>query len=81
MKRLFLNSLLLCLLTTCRENNAADKHMYGAPEAKVTSEPNSDKTSRGPLAFAPKVPAIQDRDTVDVKFDVTHQLVAVSKNC
>ena len=79
MKRFLVNSLLLYLLTACQENNVADKHRYGAPEAKVTSEPNSDKTNRGPLALAPSVPAIQDRDTVDVKFDVTHQLFAVSK--
>ena len=78
MKQFFPISLVIFLLTGCQQNTTSN-NKYGAPEAKVTSEPNNEKGNKGPLALAPDVPKIQEGDTVDVKFDVTHQLFAVSK--
>ncbi|MEO6406038.1 MAG: multicopper oxidase domain-containing protein [Ferruginibacter sp.] len=58
------------------EGNA--KMVLGAPTAVVTSEANNDKV-KGPLAYAPNVPRLQDGDTVEVKIDVVHKLFEVKK--
>jgi len=79
MKHLILYGLLLFLLASCQQNNSAESKTFGAPQAKVTSEPNNDRANKGPLAFGPNVPRIKEGDTVDVKFDVTHQLFAISR--
>jgi nitrite reductase (NO-forming) len=79
MKTLFFTCLLISLVACQQNNNSSDTKKYGAPGAKVTSEPNNDRSNKGPIAFGPDVPAIQRGDTVDVKFDVTHQLFAVSR--
>ncbi|HET9824489.1 MAG TPA: multicopper oxidase domain-containing protein, partial [Chitinophagaceae bacterium] len=79
MKRVFLNSVTILLLVACNQNGTSHNKKYGAPEAKVTSEPNNERSNKGPLAFAPNVPKVEEGDTVNVKFDVTHQLFPVSK--
>jgi nitrite reductase (NO-forming) len=61
------------------EQRGNDNKVYGAPAAKVTSVPNSMVENKGPLAMGPEVPKIQEGDTVDVKFDVRHQLFPISR--
>lgn len=75
---LFIAFLIFC---SCNQNNSGNnsKMVLGAPKAVVTSSPNNDK-QRGPLAYAPNIPKIQDGDTVDVKIDVTHKLFTVKKD-
>jgi nitrite reductase (NO-forming) len=50
--------------------------VYGAPKASVTNSPDHN-IQKGPLAYAPDVPAIQENDTVEVKIDVTHKLFTI----
>jgi len=72
---------LAVLLFSCKDNgnNNNDNMVYGAPKATVTKEPFSKEVIKGPLAFAPAVPAIPDADTVDIKMDATHKLYEVSR--
>jgi nitrite reductase (NO-forming) len=81
MKPILFNCLLIFLVSACKQNNNSSNTngIFGAPQAKVTSEPNNERGSKGPLAFVPDVPGMQEGDTVDVKFDVTHQLFAISR--
>lgn len=81
MKPLFFYVVVLVLFSACNPKNKSDgsKKIYGSPQAVVTSQPNNDRNNKGPLAFGPEVPKLQDGDTIDVKFDVTHQLFQVSK--
>jgi len=81
MKPFLCYACLIILFAACRDNNKADSttKVYGSPKATVSTQPNNDTGSKGPLALAPSVPTIQDGDTIDVKFDVTHQLFQVSK--
>lgn len=72
----------LFLLYACRQNQGADntsKRVLGAPKAVVSKTPNTAK-QKGPLAYGPNVPKLQDGDTVDVKIDVDHKLFTVKKN-
>lgn len=74
--------ILFFLLSACSDNKHSGEQsskLYGSPKAVVTTQPNSDIHSNGPLAFGPDVPKLQDGDTIDVKFDVTHELFQVSK--
>jgi nitrite reductase (NO-forming) len=78
--KLFLYISLIFLLEACgRDNGDNSKKTYGSPNATVTDQPNNERNNKGPLAFGPEVPQIQDGDTIEVKFDVTHQLFQVSK--
>ena len=69
------------LLLACNnEGSRSDSKMvYGAPQAKVSKVPNRSGQT-GPLAYGPNVPPLQDGDTVEVKFDVTHKLFTVKKD-
>lgn len=80
MRLLIFSAALAFLFTACNQTNRSDnsKKVYGSPKATVTSQPNNDTAIKGPLAYAPEIPKVQDGDTVDVKFDVTHQLFKVS---
>jgi nitrite reductase (NO-forming) len=82
MKQLLLFAALFFLLEACNQGNRTDdsKKVYGSPAATVSGQPNTDTAIKGPLAYAPVVPKIQDGDTVDVKFDVTHQLFKVAND-
>lgn len=82
MKLVFANCILILLLTACgqHDNTSVSKKVYGSPNAVVTSNPNNERDSKGPLASAPTVPQLQRGDTVDVKFDVTHQLFQVARD-
>lgn len=71
-------SFFLFLLMACNQDNNSSgpnhsKMTYGAPQAVVTNAPNTE-AQKGPLAYGPAVPKLQDGDTVEVKIDVTHKL-------
>lgn len=71
----------LFILFSCNQNNQSGKKsdlVLGAPKAVVTTTPNSEK-QKGPLAYAPNVPKLQDGDTVEVRMDVTHKLFTIKK--
>lgn len=53
--------------------------VYGAPEATVSAQPNTDRKIHGPLTYPPQVPKLAEGDTVDVKFDATHKLYEIAK--
>jgi len=68
------------LFFSCKQNgNESDsKKVLGSPKAIVTTTANTE-TQKGPLAYAPNVPALQNGDTVEVKIDVDHRLFEVKK--
>lgn len=82
MKQIFFPLVIFFLVAGCNQNNKTDnsKKIYGSPKAVVSTQLNNDTANKGPLAFAPEVPNIQQGDTVDVKFDVTHRLFQVSRD-
>src|SRR5690348_1219091 len=65
-------------LLSCNQNQQSSQSnlVLGAPKATVTSTPDNEK-QKGPLAYAPNVPQLQQGDTVEVKIDVTHKLFTV----
>lgn len=75
--------LALAFLFSCEQNesskNSNSKMVLGAPKAVVSTQPNSETQIKGPLAYAPAVPPLQNGDTVEVKMDVTHKMVQVAK--
>jgi nitrite reductase (NO-forming) len=83
MKSLTLFSGLILLCSACVHNPGTADHAkktYGSPTATVTNQTNRVTANIGPLAFPPAIPKLQDGDTVDVKFDVTHGLFPVSNS-
>lgn len=80
MKYIFLFAGLLIACTACRQNDksANSNKVFGSANAIVTNQPNSETAIKGPLAYGPDVPKIQGDDTIDVKFDVKHQLFHIS---
>ncbi|KAK6020217.1 putative nitrite reductase, copper-dependent [Ostertagia ostertagi] len=81
MKHLLVYPAIVLLLAACQQQNKAgdEKKVYGSATAKITNEPNSSSKNEGPLALAPNLPKLQEGDTVDVKFDVRHQVFPISK--
>lgn len=81
MKYLLIFPAIVILFYACQQSNkeSNDKKTYGAPNAKVSSGPNPILENKGPLAFGPDVPKIQEGDTVEVKFDARHQIFPISK--
>jgi nitrite reductase (NO-forming) len=80
MKSIIFYSLVI-LLYACNQNeNTTDNSdmVLGAPKAVVTNQPVEGK-QKGPLAYAPEVPKLQEGDTVEVRIDVTHKLFQVKK--
>lgn len=67
---------ILLILSSCHQKNPYNN--TPSPEAIVTKEVNIDSTNKGPLSFREVVPKAADGDTVEVKFDVRHQLMSVS---
>jgi nitrite reductase (NO-forming) len=87
MKKIQTLVLAALFFTACNNNNSENKNgannskmVLGAPESVVSTTPNTDSAIKGPLAYAPNVPTIQDGDTVVVKFDVRHKLFHVKNN-
>ena len=79
MKVILFYILIIFLFFSCEESDKStsnSKVVMGAPQAVVTSEPNT-TLAKGPLAYGPQVPKLQEGDTVDVKIDVTHKLFQV----
>jgi len=71
----------LIILISCNQNDNSrsnSKMVLGAPKATVTTTTNTEG-QKGPLAYGPNVPALQDDDTVEVKIDVDHKLFEVKK--
>lgn len=59
--------------TNQQNGNTRHKMVLGSPKAVVTQTPNTDTKPIGPLGYGLTVPKASTKDTVDVKFDVTHQ--------
>lgn len=79
-RTLFIISLIV--LFSCNQNDQSGKKsdlVLGSPKAVVTHTPNNQQ-QKGPLAYAPNVPKLQDGDTVEVKIDVTHKSFTVKKD-
>lgn len=78
MKYLLPVYVLMLFLVSCKQKNGSSnsKMIYGAPKAIVSGSPDNGR-QRGPLAYAPNVPPLQDSDTIEVKIDVTHKLFSV----
>jgi nitrite reductase (NO-forming) len=71
----------IILFYSCDQDKSSQKNakpVLGAPTAVVTTESNTGKT-KGPLAYSPNVPPLQEGDTVDVRIDVDHKLFEVKK--
>ena len=72
----------LCIsaVQSCQSNAGKKQHsgdlVLGAPQATETTEVTPPGI-KGPLAYAPAVPSLQEGDTVEVKIDVTHKLFTV----
>src|ERR1700675_4090598 len=68
------------LLASCGQNDKTkdSEKIYGSPKAIITNQPDNERGLKGPLSYGPEVPKLQEGDTIDVKFDVTHQLFKVS---
>jgi nitrite reductase (NO-forming) len=79
MKVIFYAILPVCFVACTANDPDGSKKVYGSATATVTNQPNNERNNKGPLAFGPDVPKIQEADTVDVKFDVEHKLFNVSK--
>jgi nitrite reductase (NO-forming) len=80
MKRFFFLMSVIAFCS-CNQNEKKEsnvKMVLGSPKAIVTKGP-TDAKQKGPLAYAPNVPTLQDGDTIDVKIDVTHKLFTVKK--
>ncbi|MDQ2720575.1 MAG: multicopper oxidase domain-containing protein [Bacteroidota bacterium] len=87
MKQLPVFLLMSLLWCSCKngnsnENNSGgnNKLVLGAPAAVVSTTPNNERQIKGPLSYAPNVPKLQEGDTVEVKFDVTHKLFHVKSD-
>jgi nitrite reductase (NO-forming) len=72
----------IIILYSCNANDKKEtnsKMVLGAPKAVVTKTLNTEK-QKGPLAYGPNVPSLQEGDTVEVKIDVTHKLFHVKRD-
>lgn len=54
------------------------KMTYGAPKAVVTKDAMPATTTDGPVAYAPNLPAIVDKDTVAIRVDIQHKKITVA---
>jgi nitrite reductase (NO-forming) len=74
----------LLLLLSCEQNTSSrnnnSKMVMGSPKAIVSTAPNSQTKIKGPLGYAPYVPPLQSGDTVEVKMDVTHKMIHISRD-
>ena len=81
MRNIIFYGLVALLCYACNDNGqrTADANMVlGSPKSVVTKD-SSTVRQKGPLAYGPQVPPLQDGDTVEVKIDVTHKLFQVKK--
>jgi nitrite reductase (NO-forming) len=61
------------------KETAAYGNNYGGPAARISKEPISGAIISGPLAYAPHIPAVSTEDIIDVRLDVQHKMVTVSR--
>ena len=54
------------------------KPVYGAPKAYITKDALPSTTTDGPVAYAPNIPAVIDKDTVSIRVDVQHKKITVA---
>ncbi len=86
MKRLLVFAAALSLIYSCKQQGENSKDhdnsgkVLGSPPAVVSTTPNTDTAIKGPLAYAPNVPKLQDGDTVEVKIDVKHKIFQINKD-
>lgn len=78
MKTLLCSIIFLIFISCNNKNENISKRRYGAPPAEVSTIANADTAIKGPLAYGAMVPQTTEGDTVEVKFDVTHRLIAIS---
>jgi nitrite reductase (NO-forming) len=79
MKQFNVLLLLMIFFIACNNDNKDSSNsnmVYGSPKAIVTNQPDN-TGEKGPLAYGPSVPKLQDGDTVEVKIDVQHKLFTV----
>lgn len=66
-------------ITACSQNGNKSSTgnstglVLGSSASTITKTPNNQKKPIGPLGYGLEVPKAIDKDTIDVKFDVTHQ--------
>jgi nitrite reductase (NO-forming) len=73
---------ILLFMSSCKpgaDSGQEGNKVMGSPHATVTTDPDTAKTPRGPLAYGLNVPPASDKDTIDVKIDVTHHLYQVTR--
>lgn len=91
MKPLRINFLASAIVLLCACNQSSNvnpnvdkglpmdyKKNYGSPQAVITTEPLSNQSIAGPLAYAPKVPPLATGDVVDVRIDAQHKKITVA---
>lgn len=74
-----------CLLASCQNAGAptakpGSGFVLGGPPATVSREANPNSGIKGPLAYAPAIPPVQQSDTVEVRFDVTHKIFHIKRD-
>lgn len=72
MRRAFILATFIFFCSCNQQSPDNNKHVYGSPEATVTTAATPHGI-KGPLAYAPNVPATMQGDTIEVKFDVQHK--------
>lgn len=80
MRKLIFCSIIIPCLVSCESNtqtNGNSEMVMGSPKSVVTDQLNTEN-DKGPLAYAPQVPQVQDGDTVEIKIDVKHRLYHVA---
>lgn len=83
MKRILTSILLLngILLSGCFSGTSDDaniKMIYGAPGALVTKDAIPATTTDGPVAYAPDIPPLVDKDSVSIRVDIQHKKITVA---
>jgi nitrite reductase (NO-forming) len=69
-----------CFFATEKSNNAGmnSNPVYGAPKAYTTKDALPSTTTDGPVAYAPNIPSVIDKDTVAIRVDVQHKKITVA---
>lgn len=70
--------LFYCSCNNQESPNNNSKMVLGSPKAVVMEDVNTGQ-QKGPLAYGPNVPKVQDDDTIEVKFDITHRLYQIKQ--
>lgn len=79
MKNILFIGCLVFIATSCNSLHSDSKMVLGAPEAIVSSAPNNE-LEKGPIAYAPIVPSVENSDTVEIKIDARHKIFTVARD-